>query len=231
MSAEKFIDKMWPENKLALGVKEQWAELMEQYAKEANQSKEEKSELSFDLEPAIQKGEIVLWHFDDNTRSRFVEVKAVNYIDKNKPLGVWLGGGWISFDMIERLPNQPKELDNFKECAENSKFEQLVPSSDIDKLIFDQPKEKPQQQSVDVRRFLDSIGITKSYQTITNDKWEDISVEDILDLFANTLNQDKLIEAAELMIERLKGLKMNRHVNVELAEPIYKLKEALKWEI
>ena len=133
-----------------------------QAIKQANQSKEEKSELSFDLEPAIQKGEIVLWHFDDNTRSRFVEVKAVNYIDKNKPLGVWLGGGWISFDMIERLPNQPKE--------------------------------KPQQQSVDAIAVLKEVRtyfINKRFgQGILN------KVVDALDNYEeNTLNQDKVREA------------------------------------
>ena len=41
-------------------------------------------------------------------------------------------------------------------------------------------------------------------------------------------NEQKLKEAAELLIERLKGLRMDRHVCVELAEPIYKIKQALK---
>lgn len=31
--AVKFIDKEWPENRLALGVKDQWAEIMAAFAK------------------------------------------------------------------------------------------------------------------------------------------------------------------------------------------------------
>ena len=70
------------------------AEMMEEYALYAQQQPSEDDE--------IKVGEIVLWHFDDNTRSRFVEVKAVNYTDKSKTLGVWLGGGWIRFDELAR---------------------------------------------------------------------------------------------------------------------------------
>ena len=168
MSAERLLEELelhirLNEDDWCRNPQLQYARFQEEfYREEANQPKEEKSELSFDLETAIQKGEIVLWHFDDNTRSRFVEVKAVNYIDKNKPLGVWLGGGWISFDMIERLPNQPKE--------------------------------KPQQQSVDAIAVLKEVRtyfINKRFgQGILN------KVVDALDNYEeNTLNQDKVREA------------------------------------
>jgi len=81
MSAERLLEELelhirLNEDDWCRNPQLQYARFQEEfYREEANQPKEEKSELSFDLETAIQKGEIVLWHFDDNTRSRFVEVR------------------------------------------------------------------------------------------------------------------------------------------------------------
>jgi hypothetical protein len=45
---------------------------------------------------------------------------------------------------------------------------------------------------------------------------------------AKSIDSDnELLEAAQLMIERIKPLRFGRHEAVELAEPIYKLKKAL----
>jgi len=115
----------------------------------------------------------------------------------------------------------------------------------LSKLEANQSKEKQKQALIDMMKGDEELGLYKKPQQQSEveelAKALDIYVKQkhtqeecigFIDGFkANTLNQDKLIEAAELMIERLKGLKMDRHVNVELAEPIYKLKEALKWEI
>lgn len=43
----------------------------------------------------------------------------------------------------------------------------------------------------------------------------------------STLTQDNVREAAEKLLERLDGMVRPRYINVELAEPIYKLRQAL----
>lgn len=46
-------------------------------------------------------------------------------------------------------------------------------------------------------------------------------------LIKSVSSDNELLEAAQLMIERIKPLRFGRHEAVELAEPIYKLKKAL----
>ena len=92
MKAVNFIDKKWSDNKLPLGVKEQWAELMEDYAKHYHTEQLKLCEVGIEFKekqiPTLEK-----W-----TWVNFKQIDSDVFLQKNKV--------WHRLDVLEKYKKE-----------------------------------------------------------------------------------------------------------------------------